>query len=399
MAAVDPRPPEAAPSDGILTCPKCRKKNQPPDGLRVGGRFRCCRCHAPLTLPRPAGPASRVSLFTPPPRWLTLLLSLYAAVLLLLTVLNVVGPERWWLGSLNEYLPQCLWAAPGLALLTLTLWTARRWAWVPLLSLLWVLGPLMGWCWHAPNYHSPWQAGVPLRVMTYNVKWGSRDAGAIVADVQAYRPDVIQLQDSAWVLSGPIGKALAGWNVRTSGQYIVASRLPFSELESCDLSFPGYTHHCVRYTINIGGRPVTLYDAHLLSPRNGLSAVRHRQFSGITANVEARQQQAAKLASYLGREQGPLLLTGDLNAPVQSQVLRGLCRTGLRDAFSAAGRGYGYSYGAYTRVGRPYVRIDHILASPQWRIENCWVGNQGGSDHCPVIADLFLPAPDPVHHS
>ena len=96
------------------------------------------------------------------------------------------------------------------------------------------------------------------------------------------------------------------------------------------------------------------------------------------------------LAGVLRQETGPTILTGDLNAPVQSLVCRRLFSAGLRDAFSEAGIGYGYTYGRYTKIGRPYVRIDYILVSRHWQIQRCWGGNSKGSNHCPVIADLVL---------
>lgn len=193
------------------------------------------------------------------------------------------------------------------------------------------------------------------------------------------------------VLLGEVGQALAGWNVRVSGQYIVASLHPLPEIETRNISYAGSNHHCLRYTLLGGAQPVTVYNVHLLSPRSGLLSVRHHEIDGMEGNVGERMQEAILLSAYLRAEPGPTILTGDLNAPVQSLVCRRLFDAGLRDAFSEAGRGYGYSYGQYTRVGTPYVRIDHILVSRQWQVQRCWVGNSQGSDHSPVIADLVLP--------
>ncbi len=315
----------------------------------------------------------------------------YLMALLALTISNALGPELSGLGSVNLYLPQWLWAIPGGLLLLLTLAVARAWAWVPLIALLWVFGPLMGFCGKGAFSGSAGGAGIHLRIMTYNVKWGIHDGHAIAADVLAYHPDILQLQDSEGVLNGELGKVVAGWNVRISGQYIVASPHPLPSLESRDISFAGTNHHCVRYVLQAGGTPVTIYNVHLLSPRNGLVSMRHHQIGGMEGNADARLQEADRLAGYVQQESGSTLLTGDLNAPVQSLVCRKLFRAGLKDAFSESGFGYGYTYGQATRVGHPYVRIDHVLASHQWRIEHCWVGNTQGSEHSPVIADLVLP--------
>ena len=73
--------------------------------------------------------------------------------------------------------------------------------------------------------------------------------------------------------------------------------------------------------------------------------------------------QTHKLARDLAGLTGPLVLAGDLNAPPASPVLAALEAVGLRNAFSLAGRGYGYSYGHSMRWGYDFLRIDHIYVS------------------------------------
>ena len=318
---------------------------------------------------------------------------LYAAGLVVLTILNIVGPDHTWIGSLNLYMPQWIWLLPGFPLLAITFVFARHRLWIPLVCLLWAAGPIMGFCWRLPagERHEP---GVHLRIMTYNVKDGNRDADAIISDVQKFHPDVVQMQDSGSVLKGSIRSALADWSYSPSGQYHIFTRQPIIvKSESCNISFPHSSpHHCVRTTLKIGGKQVILYNVHLLSPRYGLVNVRHLHVSPIRQNTADRLYEAGRLAESLREERDPFLLTGDLNAPVQSEVCRQLFDVGLRDAFSEAGQGYGYTYGQYTRLRFPYVRIDHIMFTAPWQVQACWTGNNSGSDHSPVIADLFLPA-------
>jgi len=367
--------------------PALPQKKHRLDGLQLDGEH-CGQCRQ-LSTGASAKRAWRAKL---PLRTLFVANVVYGLILLTLLVSNAAGPEWWWPGSLNLYLPQWLWAIPGLLLLPLTLGFARRWVWVPVAALLCVLGPIMGFCGNKLLPGTTALRGVMrLRVMTYNVKWDSRNEQAIIQDVHAFHPDILQLQDADGVLRGELGRALAGWNLRVSDQYIIASRLPLPDMEWRDISVPGSLRHCVRCTIPFGSRSVTVYNVHLLSPRTGLVSVRHHQVSELVSNADARLLEADLLAGYIRQEQGPTLLTGDLNAPVQSLVCRQLLDAGLHDAFSEAGSGYGYTYGRYTPLGRPYVRIDHIMASREWQVQRCWVGNSQGSDHCPVIADLVLP--------
>jgi endonuclease/exonuclease/phosphatase (EEP) superfamily protein YafD len=109
------------------------------------------------------------------------------------------------------------------------------------------------------------------------------------------------------------------------------------------------------------------------------------------ANAQDRMAQADMLAQTLANRQQPAIVAGDLNAPEQSLVVRTLLDTGLRDAFSSAGTGYGYSHGHSLR---PHlfstIRIDHILVSREIGVEDCFVGGKEGSEHRPVIADLWM---------
>jgi endonuclease/exonuclease/phosphatase (EEP) superfamily protein YafD len=319
----------------------------------------------------------------------------YAAGLALLTWGNAAGPERWWWSSLNLYLPQWLWALPGLALLAAAGARQRRWACLPALGIAWVAGPLMGLCWPAPRAEPVRPGAVGVRLMTYNVKWARRST-AIVREIAAARPDVLLLQDARPVLETEVAAALRGYSILQRGQYLVASRFP---LETPEVRpFPGVpgrstSFQYFRCRARVGAAVVSVYNVHLLTPRAGLLAVRHEGDAGLgdlESNTAARLFQAAVLAEALREERGPVLLGGDLNAPVQSMVCRALAGAGLADAFSAAGRGYGYTYGHLLRLRHSYLRIDHLMTSPHWEVLDCWTGGADGSDHRPVIADLRL---------
>ncbi len=329
-----------------------------------------------------------------PGRLLKSLTLLYGALLLLITLNNLLGPEIWWGGSLNLYLPQWIWALPGAILLPWYLLSAPAWSGLPLLALLWVAGPLMGFCWGGIFAHAHSEPGIHLRVMTYNVKWGHRNAGAILEEIARSKPDLILMQDSGGALYDDLRALRQGWNVKTLDQYTLLSRYPLSDPEVRWIS-PLENHRCARCVLQVGETPITLYDCHLMTPRWGLGSIRHPRSQGVgglEANVAERLLQATMLAGHLKKERGPLLVAGDFNAPQQSLVCRKLLGAGLKDAYACAGLGYGYTYGQSTKIGRPYMRIDHILLSEDWQVESCRVGTEEGSDHSPVIADLFLPA-------
>ena len=151
----------------------------------------------------------------------------------------------------------------------------------------------------------------------------------------------------------------------------------------------------VRCVIDVNGREVDLFAVHFVTPRDGLNAVRHERLHGISEwkpNIADRMVQARILAKDMHASLRPVIVAGDLNAPERSLVVRTLLDTGLRDAFSTAGTGFGYTYGHSLWPGISFMRIDHILASSKIGITDCFVGGKQGSTHRAVIADFILNA-------
>ena len=337
------------------------------------------------------------------PRIWFVLLTLYGLALLAVTGINLAGAEHWWLGALNLYLPQALWAVPGALLLLSVPEGRRRWAWLPVLGLAWVLGPVMGLRWSA---QAPAAQDAPvLRVMTCNAKYGLRDTRALLRDIEAYRPGLVLLQDADGFMQGPLAPFFQGWQVRSFDQYVVASRYPLMGLKLRSIPFPGEPWPVLRCQLDLGGARVAVYDVHLQSPRDSLNAFRTddegrwHPFQAIRELEESaaiRLRQASLLRGWIEAEPGPVLLAGDLNSPEPSRVCATLKAAGLQDAFSQGGRGYGYTYGHFLLLHRlpwlrvSWMRLDHLMASPELRAVRCWVGTAKASDHRPVLADLVL---------
>ena len=184
---------------------------------------------------------------------------------------------------------------------------------------------------------------------------------------------------------------------------MIASRFPLRDCAQGSLALRGNGNGngnggdgagFLRCVVTVRGTALTLVNVHFESPRSGLNAARREGRDGVDEwrrNYEDRLEQARLLARQFAAGPRPLVIAGDLNAPEASPVVRALLATGLRDAFSAAGRGYGYSYGQALRVGFSFLRIDHILVSPEIGVADSTVGGGAASEHRPVIADLWLP--------
>ncbi|MGA2080786.1 MAG: endonuclease/exonuclease/phosphatase family protein [Holophaga sp.] len=332
------------------------------------------------------------------------LIGLYGGVLAAITALNLLGAEHWWPGALNLYLPQALWAVPAALLLVAAPWAGRPWIWLPLLCLAWVLGPIMGLCWSWQTPPGP-ASGPGIRILTCNAKYGAHDSAELINDIVRYQPEVVLLQDAEGLLEGPQGAFFRTWKVQSFDQYVIASRLPLSAGEVRWIDSQGEKKAFLRCRVTLGARTITLYDVHFQSPREALNAFRTTRdgrlqlpdaIQELEQNAALRLDQARALRAFVRAEPGPVILAGDLNSTDSSRVCATLRDAGLQDAFSAGGRGYGYTYGHFLLQHRipwlhlSWMRIDHIMTSAQLHAWRCWVGTGWASDHRPVIADLTL---------
>ena len=213
------------------------------------------------------------------------------------------------------------------------------------------------------------QDGIPLRVMTYNVQlWQRRNVPALMKEILEADPDVLCLQDARNTRATPLASYFKSRNVAMFGQYVVVSKFPIVDSTVGDISYDGETHTYLRARIDVEGTARRLFNAHLVTPRDALSPLRSPTLwrlgiSEMRQNQSQRMRQARQLARRFARSHEPLIIAGDLNAPPASLVTRMLTDQGFVDAFSAAGRGYGYTFGHTLLLGRPFLRLDRILAS------------------------------------
>ena len=314
---------------------------------------------------------------------------------------NRIGPERFWLFAFVEYLPYPVHLGPAMVALVLSLALGRCWRGIALLTLALVAWVVMGLELHGAE---PADGHIRLRVMTYNIK--AQHAGArpdgyaqLAREIDSQGPDIIMVQDADDPAApgpstpSPLAALFGARQRYLYGQFGIATRYPLRECgPGAAASRPAGEAwiHCI---VDIGGTAIDLYAVHLRTPREGLNATRRERLDGIDdweQNVAERMAQAAALAGAIQAGTRPVILGGDLNAPEISLVVRTLLKAGLRDAYSAAGFGYGYTYGHALRTGFSFLRIDHVLVSPQIGVADCYAGGWRASDHRPVIADLWL---------
>ncbi len=307
------------------------------------------------------------------------------------------------MAELTRYLPYYWLLVLGVMALVLSIRLPFAWFFLGVANLLLLATVTMGLVWGSPGGDVP--AGTKVRVLTYNVKafYAVRHPGgleALAAEIRRFQPDIVALQDAdSWVVARsesavvPVPPMFGLPHVVAMGQYILASRYPLNGCEPGHIDIPDESHRYLRCKVQIAGKEVQLVTAHFVSPRAALSATRRYPRSGFRSwegDFSDRLTQARTLASDLSVLRRPMIVMGDLNAPEGSMVVEALKSVGMQDAFSMAGQGYGFTHGHSLARGLNFLRIDHVLVSPDIAAVHSEVGGREASEHNPVIADLVL---------
>jgi len=312
--------------------------------------------------------------------------------------------QTWWI-ELLRYVPYPAWLLPALLGLALSLLQSWRWRLLAAASVALVIGPVMGLSLGLDKVDNPGARSQTLRVMTYNAKTFRAEQiegvyEALGDEIARQSPDVLLMQDAQHLnrpgrpIHPALQAALVGYQLRGFDQYVVASRYPLRDCKAGAMPIGKQAHPYWRCTVQVGRTALTLVTAHTLTPREGLNATRSERLEGLDDwrdNFAGRMAQARKLADDTALLPRPLILAGDLNAAEHSPVVQTLLATGLRDAHGAAGLGWGYTLGHALRLRHSFLRIDHILVSPDIGVVRAMAGGPWGSEHRPVIADVLLP--------
>lgn len=289
------------------------------------------------------------------------------------------------------YGPRWIWATPLIVLVPASALTCRRALWTLFVAGAVLLLPVMRFCIPLPkSSRGGAQAGTTaLRLVTCNVHRGSLDAFAFATFVRDVHPDLVVAE--SWTSQYDTIFAIDdGWQTRREGQMFFASRCPIWEaVDVIDSTLQTGNGGMARFLIRTpGGCDVNIFAIHLATPREGLSAMIGQWSDGgdqVRQNTDLRGRQSYMARDAVDRSVIPFVVAGDFNMPTDSRIYR-RDWSELTNAFSSAGFGFGYTH--YTRHSQ--LRIDHVLAGPEWKVRRCWTGPNVGSPHRPVVADLEL---------
>lgn len=316
------------------------------------------------------------------------------------------------------YLPAWIMALPalGCALFALMFACWRAFLFAAFLAVAGVL-----WLSGAPL---PFQGGAAahaadksdsITVLTYNRGQGATQL--LTAFATSMAADMIAFQDAGRRLPQLAGlpEFVSHPHHAQVGEFVLLSRWPLLETTPLNLEWPEtpgrpYTAGS-RSVVDWNGRHVVVYNVHLPTPRDllywygqrgtflyGLLGLlpgtplhaRHQQY---LAPWRSRVRLAGQLASLVKAETAPVILMGDLNLPPVGEAYHKLRET-LQDAHVMGGKGSGHTFPgnmkSWASIASPWVRIDYVFLSKDWRVLSCQVSPSGKSQHLPVAATIRL---------
>ncbi|MCB0558026.1 MAG: endonuclease/exonuclease/phosphatase family protein [Lewinellaceae bacterium] len=184
------------------------------------------------------------------------------------------------------------------------------------------------------------------------------------------------------------------------GSLAIFSRFPVKAQDTH--YFPNRVNGYQYADLEVDGRMIRLFNIHLQS--NSVAGIAD-QVAKEGANLQdkktwmrirgmmgrykraavQRVEQAEEIAQKIKESPYPVLLCGDFNEIPQSYAYHILSQ-GLQDAFKTSGKGLGISYNGTI----PALRIDYVMAGPEFKVLGHRIGRARFSDHFPVYGVVRL---------
>lgn len=232
------------------------------------------------------------------------------------------------------------------------------------------------------------QETIPLRVMTYNIRYGRGidgvvHLGGIAEVIKRERVDIVGLQeverfsprshfvDQTTLLAEELGFYAIYGPALFIGPYrygnAILSKSPILSWEVVPISSSREPRNFIKAIISIEGVPITFICTHL-----GLSH-------------EERMKHVEKIIETIRGKENPVIVVGDFNAIPNSPEIHRV-QEYLTDAHREVGVGSGFTFPS----DDPKYRIDYIFTSPHSLIQSLESIESLASDHRPVVAEMYL---------
>ncbi len=242
--------------------------------------------------------------------------------------------------------------------------------------------------------------GGHLKVMTYNVLGFNKhgwikepNVGDRIIDfIKNEDPNILCLQEHSRIRY----KQLQQYKYRSETPYsarttqAIFSKFPIVGNGSLDL--PGTTNNIIYADILYGKDTIRVYNFHLQSysivpSANSFSSGERseRTYNRLVTTFTKQLEQAKIFKEHLENSPYQNLVCGDMNNTQFSNIYK-IVKGDLQDTFREKGEGFGRTYDLLKFP----IRIDYILADPDFEVLSHQNFNVKLSDHYPVMSTLRL---------
>lgn len=244
--------------------------------------------------------------------------------------------------------------------------------------------------WYLPPQRLLPQPEANLRVLMANLNAQNHQYEQVLAFLRQQQPDIAAFAevDAAWAAQLDTIKDILPFSYGLPNPYnlglLVYSREP---LQNAQIEYFGVDKNVsVVAQFGVAQRPLTLIATHPLAPIG--STYFHR-----------RNRQLDQIGQYIRTLSTPVVLVGDLNLSMWSPYYRRLInQTGLKNARKGFGIlptwPYKRTFNRLPPVPLPLLSIplDHCLISSPLKATHIDTGVDTGSDHRPLVVDIYVPA-------
>lgn len=228
-----------------------------------------------------------------------------------------------------------------------------------------------------------------LTAMSFNVLFKNKDHAAIASSIRAASPDLIGFQemtdDVAQKLIGVLGSDYPYHTLDTSepnATVALFSRFPIEQLERFPLP---PLHKALQAVVTIKSQQVHVFVVHL-SPNQFFERPIAELVPIVKERYARRANEVALLQAKIADIDAPVVLLCDCNLTDTSEA-HAQFSAFLIDSFTEAGWGFGHTFQPSV-VSTPIQRIDYVWHSQEWIATEAFVGQDGRSDHLPVVVKL-----------
>jgi endonuclease/exonuclease/phosphatase (EEP) superfamily protein YafD len=308
-------------------------------------------------------------------------------------VILTLGKFVFWifpLELLTHFQVHYFWLTIGLMLLSIGLWQRQQIrSLFPLFILLFALtvNGLELVSWYLPNERLTADKTNTLRVMSYNILVENSEVDRIVGSILSVDPNLVLLVEVGLLMKQNIADRISTKFPHSyqspGGGMTIFSKLPLEDSRGEQFSGSDATNLVTH--IKYRDRRIEIIGTHPLVP--------------VKANLFIRRNlQLNSIATHLEGESQPTILMGDFNLTPWSPYYRQLInRTKLHN--TRLGFGILPTWiRPSTTVKLPQILlpilnipIDHIFVTKDFAVARTYTGDNGNSDHAPIISELVIP--------